>query len=60
MEEINLFNPRQHGCSASRSCSQLLELYQEVLSMMETGGAVAVIYLDFAKAFDKMDHRILL
>ena len=61
MEETNLFNPRQHGFRASRSClSQLLEHYQEVLSMMETGCAADVIYLDFAKAFDKVDHGILL
>ena len=42
--------------------SQLLSYYDSVLSMLEVrdNQKVDVIYLDFAKAFDKVDHGILL
>ena len=61
MEERCLFNPGQHGFRANRSClSQLLDNYQHILNIMETGSGADVIYLDFAKAFDKVDHGILM
>ena len=61
MDDANLFNKHQHGFRRGRSClSQLLEHYQLILKGMENGDAVAVIYLDFCKAFDKVDHRIVL
>ena len=45
------------GPEKNRSClSQLLEHHDEVLKMMEEGGNVDVIYADFAKAYDKIDH----
>ena len=40
--------------------SQLLNHYQNLLQLRENGEAVDVIYLDFGKAFDKVDHGILL
>ena len=40
--------------------SQLLAHYDEVLSLVESGKNVDTVYLDFAKAFDKVDHAILL
>ena len=44
-----------------RSClSQLLEHHLEVLDMLEMGENVDIVYLDFAKAFDKCDINILL
>ena len=44
-----------------RSClSQLLAHYDKILSYMEEGLNVDVIYLDFAKAFDKVDFDIVL
>ena len=59
--ENNLFNPTQHGFQASRSClSQLLDHCDRVLSEMVQGHGVDVVYLDFAKAFDKVDHYITL
>ena len=61
LDEANLFNKHQHGFRRGRSClSQLLEHYQLILSGMENGDAVAVVYLDFCKAFDKVDHKIVL
>ena len=61
LNEANLLNDHQHGFRKNRSClSQLLEHYQLILEGMENGCDVSVIYLDFCKAFDKVDHRIVL
>jgi len=61
LEENSLLNPSQHGFRRGRSClSQLLDHYDKILSMLEQGQNVDVIYLDFAKAFDKVDHQIVL
>ena len=54
-------DPNQHGSRSQRSClSQLLEHHEEILRMLEAGENVDVIYLDFLKAFDKVDIGILL
>jgi len=43
------------------SClSQLIAHYDKVLSILEKGSNIDVIYLDFAKAFDKLDFNITL
>eukprot|EP00111_Clytia_hemisphaerica_P017146 TCONS_00050790-protein len=61
LEENNIFNDSQHGFRQGRSClSQLLEHYDTILSYLERGINVDTIYLDFSKAFDKVDHAILL
>ena len=61
LEENNIFNDSQHGFRQGRSClSQLLEHYDTILSYFERGINVDTIYLDFSKAFDKVDHAILL
>jgi len=60
-EENELFNDSQHGFRQSRSClSQLLNFYDEILKQMEDGSQVDVLYIDYEKCFDKIDHRILL
>ena len=61
LENNDLLNDGQHGFRKGRSClSQLMDHYQSLLNIMETGEAADVIYLDFAKAFDKVDHGILI
>lgn len=61
MEKNKLFNPGQHGFRMGRSClSQLLNHYEHILSLLEHGHDVDVIYLDFAKAFDKVDFIVTL
>ena len=61
LEEGNLFNQSQHGFRRGRSClSQLLAHHDEVLSNLEKGLNVDTIYLDFSKAFDKVDHQMVL
>ena len=61
LAEFNLFNPSQHGFRANRSClSQLLDHCDRIQHLLTEGKGVDVIYLDFAKAFDKVDHNITL
>ena len=61
LEENEKLNPGQHGFRKGRSClSQLLEHFGNVLGDMNKGGNVDVVYLDFAKALNKVDHNILL
>jgi hypothetical protein len=51
----------QHGFKAGRSCStNLLEFFEPVTKAADQGKPVDVVYLDFAKAFDKVPHGRLL
>ena len=40
--------------------TQLLSHIEHIYSSLNSGDEVDVIYLDFAKAFDKVDHNVLL
>ena len=61
LEANDLFNDGQHGFRSGRSClSQLLAHHNDVIEGLVNGSDVDVIYLDFAKAFDKVHHGILL
>ena len=61
MEENNRLNKNQHEFRKGRSClTQLLAHHDNVLNLLEQGYNVDVVYLDFEKAFDKVDHNILL
>ena len=52
--------PGQHGFRALRSTlTQLLSHFDSVLLDLENGACSDTIYLDFAKAFDKVDHGVL-
>ena len=51
----------QPGSRGKRSClSRLLEHHLEVLDRLKRGENVDIIYLDFAKAFDKCEIDLLL
>ena len=61
LETHQKINPKQHGFRSGRSCfSQLLKHHNKILEKLQKSNNVDVIYLDFAKAFDKVDHGILL
>ena len=61
VETNELMNPNQHGFRSGRSClSQLLKHFDQVTKFLEQGNNVDVIYLDFGKAFDKLDFQITL
>ena len=51
----------QHGFRKHRSClTQLIDHVDTIFNTLNSGEEVDVIYLDYAKAFDKVDHNILL
>ena len=55
--EQELIRPNQHGFVSGRSTqSQLLQHYSDVYDALEEGVRIDTIYLDFAKAFDKVDQ----
>ena len=57
----SLIRSSQHGFMAGRSTVTNLLAYMETLTkLLDDGHAVDVLYLDFAKAFDKVPHTRLL
>lgn len=57
----NIFIPQQHGFLRGRSTtSNLIAFIDAVTSGMEGGGQVDAVYTDYRKAFDRLDHSILL
>ena len=56
-----LIHSTQLGFISGRSClTNLLEYLEELTKLMDDGKAVDIVYLDFAKAFDKVPIRRLL
>ena len=61
LETNQLMNPNQHAFRAHRSClSQLPSHYELIINALESKCYAYVIFLDFVKAFDKVNHGILL
>ena len=53
--------PTQHGCRKGKSClSNLLVFLDKVTQCVEGGDDIDVVFLYFAKAFDKVPHQRLL
>ena len=56
-----LINASQHGFMRGKSCtSNLLHFLEKVTVVVDSGVPVDVVYLDFAKAFDKVPVERLL
>ena len=61
MVKAKIIDDDQHGSTSGRSTvSQLLDQQEQILSMIEKGENAELIFLDFSKAYDKIDHRICL
>ena len=61
LEGNTILNPTQHGFRKGRSClTQLLNHIDKILQNLINNHETDVIYLDYAKAFDKVDHNILI
>ena len=59
MDETDLYNNQQHGFRRRHSyLSQLIDHFQQSIVALNEGKNVDVIYFDFAKAFDKVNHKI--
>ena len=56
-----LYNDQQHGFRNKRSClSQLPDHFHRIVELINEGEYVDVVYLDFTKAFNKVDHKFFL
>ena len=61
LEYNNLINTNQHGFRRNYSCStQLLSYTNYILSNAIEDNEVDTLYLDYSKAFDKVDHGLLI
>ena len=57
----NLLDPRQHGFLEHKSCTTNMVLFCDSLALSLNENLVNhVVYFDFAKAFDSVNHDILL
>lgn len=55
-----LLNEQQHGFRKGRSTTtNLMVMVSDVLVKMEKGHQIDAVYTDFSKAFDRVDHSIL-
>ena len=60
VELHDILNDTQHGFRKDRSClSVLINVFDNILSE-DKATCVDMTYLDYAKAFDKVDHEVLL
>jgi hypothetical protein len=61
LESHNLITDSQHGFRRHRSClSELLCQHDTAISAMEIGANLDVVYVDYKKAFDRVDHGVVL
>lgn len=57
----NLITPQQHGFLRGRSCqTNILLCLERWTEIVDGGMSVDVAYFDYAKAFDKVSHRLLM
>ena len=55
LDANNLLADSQHGFINSRSCAtNLIEFFDAVTEAVDSGSGVDIVFLDFAKAFDKV------
>ena len=60
LEENSLMNPSQHGFMPGKSCAtNLLEFLEFVTRIVDEGKNMDIVFLDFAKAFDKVPKERL-
>ena len=56
-----LIHPCQHGFVKATSCTtQLLHVYDVIVKTLDKGEQTDIIYLDFSKAFDSVNHELLI
>ncbi len=61
LPQLSLLTTRQHGFLPRRSTiTNLLSAKETVTQWLDEGDTVDIVYLDFAKAFDSVNYRLLL
>ncbi len=59
--QISLLTTRQHGfLPRRRTVTNLLSAEETVTRWLDEGDTVDIVYLDFAKAFDSVNHHLRL
>ena len=60
LEDQDILCDEQHGFRRKRSCeTQLLKFYDDITMGLDNGYPSDVIIMDFAKAFDRVNHSLL-
>ena len=61
LKKNNIIRSSQHGFMAGRSwITNLLEYLEDLTHLVDQGQSVDIVYLDFAKAFNKVPRRWLI
>ena len=61
MEKTDIINHHQSGFRKHHSCqTALIRIVDSWLSALDEGNVIGTVFLDFKKAFDLVDHKILL
>ena len=61
LDHFNLFNPSQFGFRRQKSTIQaVMDHLEFIYNNLDEGNTVISIFMDFAKAFDCLEHNILL
>ena len=61
IDRFKLLKQSQHGFLKGKSCTtNLLEFTEKVMNCLDESTPVDIIYLDFAKAFDKVSRKKLM
>lgn len=59
--EFNILPDNQSGFRAQHSCTTaLLNVTDDIIAASDTGKVTALILLDYSKAFDSIDHKIMI
>ena len=60
LDRNNLITNSQHGFRSGRSTlTQLLQHFEKLFANLANGEDTDTLYLDYTKAFDKVDHELL-
>lgn len=60
VEDREVIRVSQHGYTKDKPClANLVALFKQLTSSVDSGIDVDVIYLEFCKAFDRVPHYII-
>ncbi len=61
LQQHNLLTPNQHGFIRNRStATALIQLVESIIDKLEQGHIATTVLLDFSKAFDCLDHKLII